>query len=90
MNPSFTTPEAQERWDAIPPHYQEQILHNVWCPHCRDMMTTIPVVPIVPLEDFNLTVWDRWDTWDIEKRGIMIRCVQNMFERILLNGDGLG
>jgi hypothetical protein len=42
MNPSFTTPEAQERWDAIPPDFQEQILHNVWCPHCRDMTTMTP------------------------------------------------
>jgi hypothetical protein len=39
MNPSFTTPEAQKRWDAIPLRFQEQILDNVWCPHCRDMTT---------------------------------------------------
>ncbi len=42
MNPSFTTPEAQERWDAIPPHYQERILHNISCPHCDDMTTMVP------------------------------------------------
>ena len=38
MNPSFT-PAAQILWDAIPPHFQERILHNVWCPHCSDMTT---------------------------------------------------
>ena len=42
MNPSFTTPEAQERWDAILPHHQDQILHNVWCPHCHNMTTMAP------------------------------------------------
>jgi|RhiMetdeSRZDD1v2_1073273.scaffolds.fasta_scaffold42103_5 hypothetical protein len=33
------TPAAQILWDAIPPHFQEQVLQNVWCPHCRDMTT---------------------------------------------------
>jgi hypothetical protein len=38
MQPLFT-PAAQLLWDAIPPHFQERILHNVWCPHCGDMTT---------------------------------------------------
>ncbi len=38
MQPRFT-PAAQILWDAIPPHFQERILHNVWCPHCGDMTT---------------------------------------------------
>src|SRR5712691_7568894 len=38
MNSSFT-PAAQILWDAIPSHFQERILHNVWCPHCGDMTT---------------------------------------------------
>jgi len=38
MNPSFT-PAAQILWDAIPSHFQERVLHNVWCPHCGDMTT---------------------------------------------------
>ena len=33
------TPAAQKLWDAIPQHFQEQVLHNVWCPHCSDMTT---------------------------------------------------
>ena len=33
------TPAAQLLWDAIPQHFQEQVLHNVWCPHCSDMTT---------------------------------------------------
>jgi hypothetical protein len=33
------TPAAQILWDAIPSHFQEQVLHNVWCPHCGDMTT---------------------------------------------------
>jgi len=33
------TPAAQILWDAIPQHFQEQLLHNVWCPHCGDMTT---------------------------------------------------
>ena len=33
------TPAAQLLWDAIPPHFQERILHNVSCPHCQDMTT---------------------------------------------------
>jgi len=38
MQPSFS-PAAQILWDAIPPHFQERVLHNVWCPHCGDMTT---------------------------------------------------
>ena len=33
------TPAAHILWDAIPRHCQEQVLHNVWCPHCCDMTT---------------------------------------------------
>jgi len=33
------TPAAQILWDAIPSHFQERILHNVWCPHCSNMTT---------------------------------------------------
>ncbi len=39
IHPSFTTTEAQDFWDAIPSHFQERVLHNVWCPHERDMTT---------------------------------------------------
>ncbi len=39
MNPSFITPEAQEFWDTIPPHFQQRVLNNVWCPHEREMTT---------------------------------------------------
>jgi hypothetical protein len=42
MNPSFASLEAQARWDAIPRHFQERILHNVSCPHCDDMTTMAP------------------------------------------------
>jgi hypothetical protein len=38
MPPSFT-PEAKLLWNAISSHFQEQVLHNVWCPHCGDMTT---------------------------------------------------
>jgi len=38
MNSSFT-PAAHILWDAIPSHFQERIVHNVWCPHCGDMTT---------------------------------------------------
>ena len=38
MQPSFTS-AAQILWDAIPSHFQEQVLHNVWCPRCGDMTT---------------------------------------------------
>src|SRR5213594_1827881 len=40
MNPSFT-PAAHILWDAIPSHFQERVLHNVWCPHCGDMTTMV-------------------------------------------------
>ena len=33
------TPAAQILWNAIPSHFQERILHNVWCPLCGDMTT---------------------------------------------------
>jgi len=33
------TPAAQLLWDTIPQHFREQVLHNVWCPHCSDMTT---------------------------------------------------
>src|SRR5262245_2571685 len=36
---SLFTPAAQILWDAIPQHFQEQVLHNVWCSHCSDMTT---------------------------------------------------
>jgi hypothetical protein len=36
MQPPFT-PAAQILWEAIPQHFQEQVLHNVWCPHCGDI-----------------------------------------------------
>ena len=39
MNPSFTTPEAQDFWGAIPAHFQKRVLNNVWCPHEREMTT---------------------------------------------------
>jgi hypothetical protein len=38
MKPSLT-PAAQILWDAIPSHFQERVLHNVWCPHCGAMTT---------------------------------------------------
>src|SRR5215510_13258315 len=38
MQPPFTS-AAQILWNAIPSHFQERILHNVWCPHCRAMTT---------------------------------------------------
>ena len=38
MPPPFT-PAAQILWDAIPSHFQERILQNVWCPHWGDMTT---------------------------------------------------
>ena len=37
MNPSFTTTESQEFWDAIPAHFQTRVLHNVWCLHKGEM-----------------------------------------------------
>ena len=37
--PPSCTPAAHILWDAIPSHFQERILHNVWCPHCGDMTT---------------------------------------------------
>src|SRR5215510_11160288 len=36
-------PGAQILWNAIPPHFQEQVLHNVWCPHCSDMTSMTDV-----------------------------------------------
>jgi hypothetical protein len=33
------TPAAHILWDTIPQHFQEQVLQNVWCPHCSDMTT---------------------------------------------------
>src|SRR5215510_10968089 len=33
------TSAAQILWDAIPSHFQERVLQNVWCTHCNDMTT---------------------------------------------------
>jgi len=33
---SLFTPAAHLLWDAIPLHFQERVLQNVWCPHCGD------------------------------------------------------
>jgi hypothetical protein len=38
MPPAFTL-AAHILWNAIPQHFQERIMHNVWCPHCGDMTT---------------------------------------------------
>lgn len=38
MQPPLT-PAAQILWNAIPSHFQERILHNVWCLYCGDMTT---------------------------------------------------
>jgi hypothetical protein len=42
MHPAFT-PAAQILWDAIPLHFRERILQNVWCPHCGAMTTMTDV-----------------------------------------------
>ena len=42
MPPPFT-PAAQILWNAITSHFQEQVLHNVWCSHCGDMTTMTDV-----------------------------------------------
>jgi len=34
MQPACT-PAAHVLWDAIPSHFQERMLHNVWCPQER-------------------------------------------------------
>jgi len=41
-SPSFT-PAAQILWDAIPHQFQEQVVHNISCPHCSDMTTITDV-----------------------------------------------
>ncbi len=46
MPPPFT-PAAQILWDAIPSHFQERILQNVWCPHCGDMTTMMNFTGVV-------------------------------------------
>jgi hypothetical protein len=38
ITPAFT-PAAHILWDAIPSHFRERILHNIWCSHCGDMTT---------------------------------------------------
>jgi len=38
MSNGFTD-EARAQWDAIPPQTREQLLNNVWCPHCSDVTT---------------------------------------------------
>jgi hypothetical protein len=60
MQPSFT-PAAQILWDAIPPHFQERVLHNVWCPHCGDMTT---------ITDFNGEVHGK----SLVLRGTCVTC----------------
>jgi hypothetical protein len=32
-------PCSTDTLGRYPPHFQEQVLHNVWCPHCGDMTT---------------------------------------------------
>ena len=55
------TPAAQILWDAIPSHFQERILHNVWCPHCSDMTT---------MTDFTAEVHGR----SLVLRGTCVTC----------------
>jgi hypothetical protein len=60
MQPPFA-PAAQILWDAIPSHFQERILYNVWCPHCQDMTT---------MTDFTREVHG----WSLVLRGTCITC----------------
>ena len=64
MQPPFT-PAALLLWDAIPQHFQEQVLHNVWCPHCSDMTT---------MTDFNGEVHGR----SLVLRGTCVTCRGNV------------
>ncbi len=64
MQPSFTH-AAQILWDAIPSHFQERILHNVWCPHCGDMTTMTDFTGRSTREEFGLTR----DVCDLSREG---------------------
>lgn len=35
------TPQAQAKWDAVPPSVQNKLLANVWCTHCSSETTII-------------------------------------------------
>jgi hypothetical protein len=62
MKPSFTTPEAQDFWDAIPSDFQERVLHNVWCPHEGEMTTMAA--------DF----WGEMQGFTLVLHGMCVRC----------------
>jgi hypothetical protein len=62
MNPSFTSPEAQDFWDAIPAHFQQRVLNNVRCPHEGDMTTMA--------DDF----WGRMSGNSLVLHGMCVRC----------------
>ena len=38
MSSEFTA-EAKALWDSIPLQIQEQLINNVWCPHCSRVTT---------------------------------------------------
>jgi hypothetical protein len=39
MSSSKFTPQAKALWDRIPEAYQQKLLSNVYCTHCRDSVT---------------------------------------------------
>jgi hypothetical protein len=70
MNPSFTTTESQEFWDAIPAHFQERVLNNIWCPHEGELTTMA--------DDF----WGEIQGTTLVLHGTCVRC-QGRVARVL-------
>jgi hypothetical protein len=68
MQPPFT-PAAHILWNAIPSHFQERVVHNVWCRYCSDMTT---------MTDFTGEVHGR----SLVLRGMCVTC-QGKMARVL-------
>ncbi len=81
MQPPFT-PAAQILWNAIPSHFQERILHNIWCPHCGDMTTMTDFIGEV--HGKSLVLFGRC----VSCHGKVARVLEGTPENVALQGCG--
>jgi transcription elongation factor Elf1 len=70
MNNEFMG-NAKNQWDSIPPQVQEQLIKNVWCPHCSSVTTIADFKGYV--EEGNLVLKGKC----VKCGGSIVRIIEN-------------